>query len=188
MINILILLISIIWAFLTAGSEKNISEKTDPADTTASTSEVTAEDNRNSGKEEIEYELVEVNPSCGPAIGFSFKLPKGWIWEGEQTDDEPTSSLCVDLWFFDSDPTIRIRIDYSMDGYSIDTTEFKEKKIKFNGYPAVKGFYDGSDEWSYIRLTGEYEGCVVWNDDSIPSEYADTVDFILSSIRFKHYE
>lgn len=135
-----------------------------------------------------DYELIEIKPQCTPSMGFSFKLPEDWTYEGVQTDDEPTSSSAVYLKPSDVTSEGTIVVEYIEGGVGVCGTGLTEREIDFNGYPAVQGFYNGSDIWSYIILKEDYNGCAIWNNTDWYGDYAEEADFILSTVEFKHYE
>ncbi|MCI7232960.1 MAG: hypothetical protein SOT68_12350 [Oscillospiraceae bacterium] len=136
-----------------------------------------------------DYELITIEPECGPSIELSFGLPTGWKYECVMTEDEPTSCITATLWADEDSDTDngKLRIEYSESGYSVCGTFLEEKSIDFNGCPASQGFYDNSNVWSFIILDGEYYGCGIFNELTDYEKYSDCVDIVLSTIEFKKY-
>lgn len=134
------------------------------------------------------FEHIEIEPQCGPSFGFSFDLPDGWSYEFAQTCDEPTSSTSAYLKP-DTESDGFITIEYSQGGIGVCGTNLNEESIDFNGYSAVKGTYDGSDNWDFIFLNDDYSGCAVLNNASEwYDDHADEIELILSTVEFKLYE
>ena len=97
---------------------------------------------------------TEVVPQCAPSTGFSFELPAGWSYTSTQTEDEPTSSISAYL-SPDNEAESTITIEYSKN-FAVCGTGLVQKPIDFNGYSATQCYYDGSENWSFIMLDGEY--------------------------------
>ncbi|MGN0603635.1 MAG: hypothetical protein ACI4I2_06625 [Oscillospiraceae bacterium] len=134
------------------------------------------------------WEHIEIEPQCGPSFGFSFDLPDGWSYEFAQTCDEPTSSTSAYLKP-DTESDGFITIEYSQGGIGVCGTNLNEESIDFNGYSAVKGTYDGSDNWDFIFLNDDYSGCAVLNNaGEWYDNYADEIEYILSTIEFNFFE
>ena len=140
---------------------------------------------------EIKLETVEIVPQCKPSMGFEFGLPEGWTYINVQTDDIPTSNISV---YLKPDAPIEegtdgsvLTIEYRKDGFPVCGTGLVQKNIDFNGYSASQGFYDGNEHWSYISLKGEYDGCVVHCSPTVASDYSETIDAVLPTIKFKQY-
>lgn len=133
-------------------------------------------------------EHIEIEPQCGPSFGFSFDLPDGWSYEAAQTEDEPTSSTSAYLKP-DNESEGRIVIEYTEGGLGICGTNLHEESIDFNGHSATKGTYDSSDNWDFIFLNDDYIGCAVFNNaGEWYDNYADEIEYILSTVEFKLYE
>ena len=131
---------------------------------------------------------VVVEPQCKPSMGFSFSIPENWEYEIITSDDIPTSKTSATLRPKNAGKDEVIIIEY-VEGFAVCGTGLREDKINFNGYEAVKGFYDGNKLWSFISLRGDYRDCVIIN--SAPSwydDYEDDINLILASVKFKHYE
>lgn len=134
------------------------------------------------------WEHIEIEPQCAPSFGFSFDLPDGWSYESVQTDDEATS--CISVYFKpNTESSGFITIEYSRGGIGVCGTNLNEESIVFNGYSAVKGTYGGSDNWDFIFLNDDYFGCAVLNNaGEWYDNYADEIEYILSTVEFKLYE
>lgn len=132
-----------------------------------------------------DYELITIEPECGPSMELSFGLPSGWKYECVMTEDDPTGCITAILWA--DEDSGKLRIEYSEDGFSVCGTFLEEKSIDFNGCPASQGFYDNSNVWSYIILDGEYDGCGIFNELTDYEKYSECVDIVLSTIEFKKY-
>lgn len=129
---------------------------------------------------------TEVVPQCAPSTGFSFELPAGWSYTSAQTEDEPTSSISAYL-SLDNEAEGTITIEYSKN-FAVCGTGLVQKPIDFNGYSATQCYYDGSENWSFIMLDGEYTDCVIINNAPWYDDYANDIEKILSSVKFRHYE
>lgn len=129
---------------------------------------------------------AEVIPQCAPSTGISFELPAGWSYTSAQTEDEPTSSISAYL-SPDNETEGTITIEYSKN-FAVCGTGLVQKPIDFNGYSASQCYYDGSENWSFIMLDGEYTDCVIINDAPWYDDYANDIEKILSSVKFRHYE
>lgn len=133
-----------------------------------------------------EAEAQNVIPQCFPSTGFSFELPAGWSYTSAQTEDEPTSSISAYL-SPDNEAEGTITIEYSKN-FAVCGTGLVQKPIDFNGYSATQCYYDGSENWSFIMLDGEYTDCVIINNAPWYDDYANDIEKILSSVKFRHYE
>lgn len=133
-----------------------------------------------------EAEAQNVIPQCFPSTGFSFELPAGWSYTSAQTEDEPTSSISAYL-SPDNEAEGTITIEYSKN-FAVCGTGLVQKTIDFNGYSATQCYYDGSENWSFIMLDGEYTDCVIINNAPWYDDYANDIEKILSSVKFRHYE
>ncbi len=152
------------------------------ADTEESTAEISEVD------DEIQYEACSVRPQCAPSFGIDFELPYDWSYETVQTDDEPTSCISVYLKP-NTEADGRIILEYTKGGIGFCGTGLHQENIDFNGYSAVKGAYDGSDKWDFILLNDEFEGCAVLNNaNEWYDEYADEIEYILSTVEFRKFE
>lgn len=137
---------------------------------------------------EHNYQHIEIEPECGPAYGFSFKLPTGWRCEAMQTEDDPTSSIVCGIFLKDKDKSVLI-VEYQKNGLGVCGTDLVEKTIDFNGHTATQGFYNGDDIWSFIALDGDYNGCFIrMNDPDLYNENVDDVNLILQTLNFRFYE
>jgi len=132
-------------------------------------------------------QLVEIVPPCKPSMGITLELPIGWSYEFAQTCDEPTSSSSVYIKPDDTSLEGQIVVEYVEGGIGVCGTGLKQVAVDFNGYKASQGFYDGNEIWTFIMLEDEYHGCVILNDQELYEEYPDTIDDILSTVRFKYY-
>lgn len=103
-----------------------------------------------------------------------------------QTEDEPTSSISAYL-SPDNEAEGTITIEYSKN-FAVCGTGLVQKPIDFNGYSATQCYYDGSENWSFIMLDGEYTDCVIINNAPWYDDYANDIEKILSSVKFRHYE
>lgn len=136
---------------------------------------------------EHHYQHIEIEPQSKPSFGFSFELPDSLTYEIVETEDEPTGHLTAEIRPKDSDASI-ITVEYT-EQFAVCGTGLERKTIDFNGYPAAQGFYDGSDMWSFIALTEDYDGCVIlMNDPDLFTQYADEMDIILQTLHFRYYE
>lgn len=135
---------------------------------------------------EAQNAQAEVIPQCVPSTGFSFELPAGWSYTSAQTEDEPTSGISAYL-SPDNETEGTITIEYSKN-FAVCGTGLVQKPIDFNGYSATQCYYDGSENWSFIMLDGEYTDCVIINNAPWYDDYANDIEKILSSVKFRHYE
>ncbi|MGN1304871.1 MAG: hypothetical protein ACI4YB_07535 [Oscillospiraceae bacterium] len=134
------------------------------------------------------WEHIEIEPQCGPSIGFSFELPDGWSYEAVQTDDEATS--CISVYIKpNTESNGFITIEYTRGGIGVCGTNLNEESIDFNGHSAIKGTYDSLENWSFIFLNDDYDGCAVFNNaGEWYDKYEDDIELILSTVEFKLYE
>lgn len=149
------------------------------------------ENDETSALEEVadsDIQLVEIVPPCRPSMGITLELPAGWSYELAQTCDEPTSSSSVYIKPDDSASEGRIAVEYVEGGIGVCGTGLEQKSIDFNGYKASQGTYSANDVWDFIMLEDEYFGCVILNDTELYKEYSETIDDILSTVRFEYYE
>lgn len=149
------------------------------------------ENDETSALEEVsdsDIQLVEIVPPCRPSMGITLELPVGWSYELAQTCDEPTSSSSVYIKPDDSASEGRIAVEYVEGGIGVCGTGLEQKSIDFNGYKASQGTYSANDVWDFIMLEDEYFGCVILNDTELYKEYSETIDDILSTVRFEYYE
>lgn len=149
------------------------------------------ENDETSALEEVadsDIRLVEIVPPCRPSMGITLELPVGWSYELAQTCDEPTSSSSVYIKPDDSASEGRITVEYVEGGIGVCGTGLEQKSIDFNGYKASQGTYSANDVWDFIMLEDEYFGCVILNDTELYKEYSETIDDILSTVRFEYYE
>ena len=116
---------------------------------------------------------TEVIPQCFPSTGFSFELPAGWSYTSAQTEDEPTSGVSAYL-SPDNEAEGTITIEYSKN-FAVCGTGLVQKPIDFNGYSATQCYYDGSENWSFIMLDGEYTDCVIINNAPWYDDYANDI-------------
>ena len=135
---------------------------------------------------EAQNAQAEVIPQCVPSTGFSFELPAGWSYTSAQTEDEPTSGVSAYL-SPDNETEGTITIEYSKN-FAVCGTGLAQKPIDFNGYSASQCYYDDSENWSFIMLDGEYTDCVIINNAPWYDDYANDIEKILSSVKFRHYE
>lgn len=154
----------------------------DPAEPSAVSSSTVPE---TGGDSEPALESVTMTTKTTPAIEIIFSVPDGWTYELVQTDDEPVSTMSALLRPADADPEDgSIVIEYCS-GFGVCGTGLEEKEIDFNGHKASQGFYDGSEQWSFILLEDELQGCVILNNagswqDACPGD----VNALLGSIKF----
>ena len=135
-----------------------------------------------------DIQLVEIVPPCRPSMRITLELPAGWSYELAQTCDEPTSISSVYIKPDDSASEGRIAVEYVEGGIGVCGTGLEQKSIDFNGYKASQGTYSANDVWDFIMLEDEYFGCVILNDTELYKEYSETIDDILSTVRFEYYE
>lgn len=144
----------------------------------------------NVAENEIKLETVEIVPQCKPSMGFEFGLPEDWIYTVVHTDDIPTSSTSAYIIPKSMEGLADggvLTIEYLKYGFAVCGTGLTEENIDFNGYSARQGFYDGNEQWSYISLNGEYDGCVVHCSPTVAKDYAEIIDAVLPTIKFKYY-
>lgn len=173
-----------------AAGEAEVVSASDNVSEVISATESTVND-ETSALEEVadsDIQLVEIVPPCRPSMGITLELPAGWSYELAQTCDEPTSSSSVYIKPDDSASEGRIAVEYVEGGIGVCGTGLEQKSIDFNGYKASQGIYSANDVWDFIMLEDEYFGCVILNDTELYKEYSETIDDILSTVRFEYYE
>lgn len=173
-----------------AAGEAEVVSASDNVSEVISATEST-ENDETSALEEVadsDIQLVEIVPPCRPSMGITLELPTGWSYELAQTCDEPTSSSSVYIKPDDSASEGRIAVEYVEGGIGVCGTGLEQKSIDFNGYKASQGTYSANDVWDFIMLEDEYFGCVILNDTELYKEYSETIDDILSTVRFEYYE
>lgn len=173
-----------------AAGEAEVVSASDNVSEVISATESTVND-ETSALEEVadsDIQLVEIVPPCRPSMGITLELPAGWSYELAQTCDEPTSSSSVYIKPDDSASEGRIAVEYVEGGIGVCGTGLEQKSIDFNGYKASQGTYSANDVWDFIMLEDEYFGCVILNDTELYKEYSETIDDILSTVRFEYYE
>lgn len=173
-----------------AAGEAEVVSASDNVSEVISATESTEKD-ETSALEEVadsDIQLVEIVPPCRPSMGITLELPAGWSYELAQTCDEPTSSSSVYIKLDDSASEGRIAVEYVEGGIGVCGTGLEQKSIDFNGYKASQGTYSANDVWDFIMLEDEYFGCVILNDTELYKEYSETIDDILSTVRFEYYE
>lgn len=173
-----------------AAGEAEVVSASDNVSEVISATEST-ENDETSALEEVadsDIQLVEIVPPCRPSMGITLELPAGWSYELAQTCDEPTSSSSVYIKPDDSASEGRIAVEYVEGGIGVCGTGLEQKSIDFNGYKALQGTYSANDVWDFIMLEDEYFGCVILNDTELYKEYSETIDDILSTVRFEYYE
>lgn len=173
-----------------AAGEAEVVSASDNVSEVISATESTVND-ETSALEEVadsDIQLVEIVPPCRPSMGITLELPAGWSYELAQTCDEPTSSSSVYIKPDDSASEGRIAVEYVEGGIGVCGTGLEQKSIDFNGYKASLRTYSGNDAWDFIMLEDEYFGCVILNDTELYKEYSETIDDILSTVRFEYYE
>ena len=173
-----------------AAGEAEVVSASDNVSEVISATESTEKD-ETSALEEVadsDIQLVEIVPPCRPSMGITLELPVGWSYELAQTCDEPTSSSSVYIKPDDSASEGRIAVEYVEGGIGVCGTGLEQKSIDFNGYKASQGTYSANDVWDFIMLEDEYFGCVILNDTELYKEYSETIDDILSTVRFEYYE
>ena len=173
-----------------AAGEAEVVSASDNVSEVISATESTVND-ETSALEEVadsDIQLVEIVPPCRPSMGITLELPVGWSYELAQTCDEPTSSSSVYIKPDDSASEGRIAVEYVEGGIGVCGTGLEQKSIDFNGYKASQGTYSANDVWDFIMLEDEYFGCVILNDTELYKEYSETIDDILSTVRFEYYE
>lgn len=159
---------------IAAGSEQAAVDERAPEGTSATTP--------------VNLTEVEVEPQCKPSVGFSFGLPEGWTYEIKYSDDEPTSCTSASLRPETAGIEGGIIIEY-IKGFGVCGTGLREEQIDFNGYEAVKGFYDDNQLWSFIALKGDYRDCVIINSaENWYEDFEDEIGLILDSVQFKYFE
>lgn len=105
--------------------------------------------------------------------------------EAVYTVEEDTAS--------DSAFGIRFRMDAQMDGevfveydehFAVCGTGLEETEIRINDMPARMGVYDNAPYWSFLVLTGEYQGYVVTAEgmDSWWEDYGEAVMQVLETL------
>lgn len=171
------------------GEETNISIADTVSETVSDTENT--ESSESAAFEEVsdnDNQLVEIVPPCKPSMGITLELPVGWSYEFAQTCDEPTSSSSVYIKPDDTSFEGQIVVEYVEGGIGVCGTGLEQKSIDFNGYKASQGTYSANDVWDFIMLEDEYFGCVILNDTELYKEYSETIDDILSTVRFEYYE
>lgn len=171
------------------GEETNISIADTVSETVSDTENT--ESSESAAFEEVsdnDNQLVEIVPPCKPSMGITLELPVGWSYEFAQTCDEPTSSSSVYIKPDDTSFEGQIVVEYVEGGIGMCGTGLKQIAVDFNGYKASQGFYDGNEIWTFIMFEDEYRGCVILNDLELYKEYPNTIDDILSTVRFEYYE
>ena len=159
---------------------------TTQSDNAETTIKVQATEATEASEDEAQNAQAEVVPQCAPSTGFSFELPAGWSYTSAQTEDEPTS--CISAYLSpDNEAEGTITIEYSKN-FAVCGTGLVQKPIDFNGYSATQCYYDGSENWSFIMLDGEYTDCVIINNAPWYDDYANDIEKILSSVKFRHSE
>ena len=173
-----------------AAGEAEVVSASDNVSEVISATESTVNDETSSIEEvaDSDVQLLEIVPPCRPSMGITLELPVGWSYELAQTCDEPTSSSSVYIKPDDSASEGRIAVEYVEGGIGVCGTGLEQKSIDFNGYKASQGTYSANDVWDFIMLEDEYFGCVILNDTELYKEYSETIDDILSTVRFEYYE
>lgn len=141
----------------------------------------------NLGSGQVHYMLVEIEPQCKPAMGFSFELPSGWSYEVTQTEDVPTSCVSVRLRPDSTDLKGDIIIECT-EGFGVCGTGLRLEETDFNGHEASMGFYDGKTMWDFIVLKGDNQNCVILNSAEWYEDYKEYVENLLSTVQFRYYE
>lgn len=173
-----------------AAGEAEVVSASDNVSEVISDTESTENDETSALEEgsDSDIQLVKIVPPCRPSMGITLELPVGWSYELAQTCDEPTSSSSVYIKPDDSAPEGRIAVEHVEGGIGVCGTGLEQKSIDFNGYKASQGTYSANDVWDFIMLEDEYFGCVILNDTELYKEYSETIDDILSTVRFEYYE
>lgn len=173
-----------------AAGEAEVVSASDNVSEVISDTESTENDETSALEEgaDSDVQLLEIVPPCRPSMGITLELPAGWSYELAQTCDEPTSSSSVYIRPDDSASEGRIAVEYVEGGIGVCGTGLEQKSIDFNGYKASQGTYSANDVWDFIMLEDEYFGCVILNDTELYKEYSETIDDILSTVRFEYYE
>lgn len=173
-----------------AAGEAEVVSASDNVSEVISDTESTENDETSALEEgsDSDIQLVKIVPPCRPSMGITLELPAGWSYELAQTCDEPTSSSSVYIKPDDSASGGRIAVEYVEGGIGVCGTGLEQKSIDFNGYKASQGTYSANDVWDFIMLEDEYFGCVILNDTELYKEYSETIDDILSTVRFEYCE
>ena len=173
-----------------AAGEAEVVSASDNVSEVISDTESTENDETSALEEgsDSDIQLVKIVPPCRPSMGITLELPAGWSYELAQTCDEPTSSSSVYIKPDDSASEGRIAVEYVEGGIGVCGTGLEQKSIDFNGYKASQGTYSANDVWDFIMLEDEYFGCVILNDTELYKEYSETIDDILSTVRFEYCE
>ena len=173
-----------------AAGEAEVVSASDNVSEVISDTESTENDETSALEEgsDSDIQLVKIVPPCRPSMGITLELPAGWSYELAQTCDEPTSSSSVYIKPDDSASEGRIAVEYVGGGIGVCGAGLEQKSIDFNGYKASQGTYSANDVWDFIMLEDEYFGCVILNDTELYKEYSETIDDILSTVRFEYYE
>ena len=132
--------------------------------------------------------FVEVRPQCAPAYGVSFCLPSDWTYEVLQTEDDPTSTVTVDI--MPKGVGLEGAISFYCSGgvFGVCGTGLEQRDVVFNGHEAWQGFYDGSSLWSFICLK-DINGCAVINSaENWYEDYSEVIDQILATVEFVYYD
>lgn len=129
---------------------------------------------------------VEAAYSC--ELGsIRIRLPEDWSYTIQKY---PDSESGFGIKFYPnerSDGKVTVRY---WEGFGVCGTGLEETETTINGMSARKGIYDDNPYWSFIVLTGEYEGYVIdtENEESPSSaiswweNYGEVVDEILDTL------
>lgn len=140
-------------------------------------------ENSPAGKVKVENVTVKSRSPDIPFI-FSFDLPSGWTYKVIEDNAENKVFAAAVYPEGQDENAGYIGIQY-VAFFGVCGTGLEQKKIMFNGLPAHQGFYDGSPEWDFITLDGDYAGCVILNQGkSWGSEYEPLVNTVLYSLQF----
>ncbi len=95
-------------------------------------------------------------------VRLSLRIPEGWEYERVDADDDSAFGI---RFRPAGQPEGGILLQYCDQPFLVCGTGLFQKDIRLGAYAACMGTYDSEDNvWSYIRLIGTPDSCVVLND------------------------
>lgn len=126
---------------------------------------------------------VEAKYSCDLG-SISIRLPEDWDYTIEEyTDSESEFGI---RFYPDNAVEGSVAVKY-WNGFGVCGTGLKEMETTVNNMTARMGVYDDLPYWSFMVLTGAYDGYVITNDSAGEwwEDYGELVEEILGTLVIK---
>lgn len=128
--------------------------------------------------------IMQTGPTDFSPYAISVGIPDGWLYSIIGAEHDGVSTFGVEIYPDIPDIEGAVVVEYT-NYVGVRGTALNERSVLINGMEGIQGFSGSENDWEYIVLCNDFEGCAILNNGSTwAGEYSDTINKILSTIQF----